>query len=776
MKGALEATVQALLRRLLGRWSGSPPDFNKVLIVLLGGIGDSLLATPAILSFRRRYPAARIVLLINARAAELFEGWAEVDAVVPFEIESFRGSLWKWLRPGTLRHLMQTRRRLRSERFDLAVNLMQIASLRGALQMGLGLKAFGARFRAGRDTDGRAAAFHLRVPESWPGGEHSVEKNLAVAEALGCEAESGPMVIPLTQRDREAAARFLGAHGLKDRPLVTIHPWVAEATRLWPLESWHEVAEALSQRRGATIVVVGGGEDVQAAEILTQTLPGSVFSACGALSLKETAALIERSDLFMGVLSGPLHMAAAVGTPTVACCPKELSRPYAPYTDPVRYRILSPQYSGAPLSEVTPSALTAAAEELLAKEHTPPPREVLSWHRSRKAEPSPSRWSVAHIITRLDRGGSSDNTLLTVLGLDRARYRTTLIAGLTTNPSPMVRRLMDRPDVEVRFVPGLLRAMKPLSDVGALWALYRLCRREKFDLVHTHSSKAGILGRWAAWLAGCRAIVHTPHGHVFTGYYGRWLSRLFAYAERVTGRITDVIITLTPKGIDDHLAWRIAPREKFRAVPSGLELETLSPRNSEGVLAAREALGLPREGRIVGSVGRLDEVKGYDQLIEASALVLRKKADVWFAVAGDGEEREDLLEQARHLGVAHRWRFLGWQEDLNAVYHSFDLSVLPSRNEGMGRTAVEAMACGLAVVATEVGGLPSVVEDGVSGLLVPPEDPRALAEAILRLIGDEALRLRMGACGLSRAREDFSTEAMMAGIESIYSRLLEPPE
>lgn len=382
-----------------------------------------------------------------------------------------------------------------------------------------------------------------------------------------------------------------------------------------------------------------------------------------------------------------------------------------------------------------------------------------------------SRRSVAHIITRLDRGGSTDNTLLTVLGLSPSTYRVTLVSGLTTEPSPLLRRLMERTDVELLFVPTLLRALRPLKDMRAIFDLWLLFRRKRFDLVHTHSSKAGILGRWAAYLAGCKHLVHTPHGHVFEGYYGPALSRLFVAAERLTAKITDTIVTLTPKGIDDHLAWRIAPREKFTVIPSGVELEGFQP---GGTPMSRASLGLPPgAGTVVGSAGRLEPVKGFDLLVEASALVLKKMPDVWFVVAGDGEEREALKEQALRLGVSERWRFLGWRESLGEVYNAFDLSVLPSRMEGMGRTAVEAMACGLPVVATGVGGLPWVVEDGVTGIIVPPEEPRALADAIVRLLDDEGARKEMGAAGARRAQQLFSLQVMVEGLERLYGRLLD---
>lgn len=774
MTRTLQTMLLAFLRRLLGRWTGPPPPFRRILAVVVAGIGDCLLATPAIRALHHAHPEARIVVLVNRRAVDLLSGWPAVDAVVPFDIDLLLyDNRWGWCRPAGLRHLWQTWRALRRERFDLAVNFMHITSLRGAVLMGLLLKAIGATYRAGRDTDGRAVAFQCRVPERWPGRRHCVVKNLALVEALGGKTDPGPIAVPMSEEDQRVAEAFLAKHAPLRRPLIALHPWASVPMNQWPLEAWSTVAKALVAEVGAQFIILGGPADQQPSMQWARTLEEPPIVAAGHLSLRQTAALLGHCDLFLGVLSGPLHVAAAVGTPIAACYPNVLAEVCAPYTDPARYRILAPTTAGAPAEDIPPEALIGAAKVLLNQKPSSPPEKVLPWYAAPDDKTGPTPWKVAHIITRLDRGGSTDNTLLTVLGHDPARYHVTLISGQTTFPSTLVGRLADRPDITVRFLPNLTRAVHPVKDLQALWNLYRVCRRERFDLVHTHSSKAGILGRWAAWLAGCRRLVHTPHGHVFTGYYGPVLSRLFVYAERLTAAITDTIITLTPRGIEDHLAWRIAPEEKFTVIPSGVELEGFAPPSpADGGSSVRAALSLHPDEPIVGSVGRLDRVKGYDQLVEASDLVLRERPDVWFVVAGDGQERGALETQARRLGVAGRWRFLGWQERLEPLYHAFDISVLPSRNEGMGRAAVEALACGRPVVATAVGGVPSVVEDGVTGLLVPPEDPQALARAILQLLEDETARRRMGEAGPKWVRERFSCQAMLDGIERVYSRLL----
>ena len=255
----LERAILALLRRTLGRPKSPPARVNRILVTLVAGIGDCLLATPALRALRKCYPDARIVLLVNRRAEELLAGWPAVDAIVPFDLDLLLyGNRWGWLRPSGLRHLWKTWRQLRRERFDLAINFMQIASLRGAVLMGLMMKIIGVAYRAGRNTNGLAAAFHVRTSESWPDSRHTVALNLALLEALGCEADSGPLTIPLSREDRQTADTFLATHEPVNRPLIALHPWVNEGLRQWPLPSWASVAEELVARFGATLVILGG--------------------------------------------------------------------------------------------------------------------------------------------------------------------------------------------------------------------------------------------------------------------------------------------------------------------------------------------------------------------------------------------------------------------------------------------------------------------------------------------------------------------------------------
>ncbi|MDE2485637.1 MAG: glycosyltransferase family 4 protein [candidate division NC10 bacterium] len=367
-------------------------------------------------------------------------------------------------------------------------------------------------------------------------------------------------------------------------------------------------------------------------------------------------------------------------------------------------------------------------------------------------------FNILHIITRLDRGGSSENTLITVARLDQHRYRPVLMAGPSSEGADAI------------LIPHLGRKIRPLHDLLAFAEMYAKIRQGRYTIVHTHSSKAGILGRWAARLAGVPIIVHTPHGHVFYGYYERVPTYLFTVLERLTARITDKIITLTEAGIREHVERRIAPREKFISIHSGVDLAPYTELPPDPA-AARKRFGLSPDCLVVGSVGRFEPVKGYDILLRAAGLLRTRQPKVQFLLAGEGEEAPHLKRLAEELQVDDRVFFPGWQQELPHVLSALDLFVLPSRNEGMGRVLVQAMAMGTPIVATRVGGIPEVLGEGETGLLVAPDDPVELAAAIERLLTDRELAGKIGEAGRRRASA-YSADKMVADIESLYDTLL----
>jgi glycosyltransferase involved in cell wall biosynthesis len=390
-----------------------------------------------------------------------------------------------------------------------------------------------------------------------------------------------------------------------------------------------------------------------------------------------------------------------------------------------------------------------------------------------------TRVKIIHVITRFDKGGSAENTFLTVQGLDKERYDVVLITGparelqmsdqeamaveasLSALESNGVRRVV---------IQEFIRDLAPLSDWQALMRLCGLFRKERPVIVHTHTSKAGMLGRWAAFFAGVPVIIHTPHGHVFWGYFNRFKTAVFILLERWSARITTRIVTLTHREMMDHVRFRIAPEEKFTVVHSGVDLNLYSG-YAEDILKVRQDMDLPQDAFVVGTTGRLTAVKGHIHLLRAAAGILKHRKDIYFVLLGDGELRDDLRVYADQEAIIQNVRFLGWRSDVASALSALDVFVFPSLNEGMGKAIVEAMAMGKPVIASAVGGIPDLVVHGENGLLVPPADSEALAQAILDLYENPDKRESMGEAGKATAAE-YGVDAMLLKIEDLYKACL----
>lgn len=376
---------------------------------------------------------------------------------------------------------------------------------------------------------------------------------------------------------------------------------------------------------------------------------------------------------------------------------------------------------------------------------------------------------IVHIITRLDRGGSAENTLWSALGLTARGYRVSVLTGPGDDrPSALLPRV-EAAGVRVRVLPALRPEIHPGRDLKACCDLVRALRRDPPTIVHTHESKAGMLGRWAARITGSRRLVHTPHGHIFYGHFPATRAAIFLVLERLAARITTRLVALTPREIEEHLVRGVGRREQWVAIHSGVPLErfqSVTP-DPDGL---RRELRCPPNAPLVGSVGRLARIKRYEDLIAALARLGRP--DAVCLIVGDGPEAAGLVAAARLAGVEDRVRFLGWREDVPRIVASLSLFILPSANEGMGRVLVEAMAAGVPVVATRVGGIPSVVADGECGVLVEPGDVAGLAGAVGKLLADRPLAARMGEAGRRRARA-YSVEAMQEKLDGLYREMLE---
>ncbi|MBE7557690.1 glycosyltransferase family 4 protein [bacterium] len=318
---------------------------------------------------------------------------------------------------------------------------------------------------------------------------------------------------------------------------------------------------------------------------------------------------------------------------------------------------------------------------------------------------------------------------------------------------------------------ALSRNIRFGADLWSFIQLYRLLRRERPDIVHTHTAKAGLVGRLAAFLARVPIRVHTYHGHVLRGYFGPVKTALFCWIEKALAKTTDRLIMVSAHGREELLAMGIGAPERFLHIPLGLELSRLADLSAlRGRF--RAALGVPTDALLVGDIARLVPIKGLSDFIRAARLVHEKcPRPVHFAIVGVGELERRLRDLAAREGLSGRLHFAGFWPDVAPVYADIDLCVLSSYNEGLPVAVIESMAAGLPVVATRVGGLPELVDEGVTGYLCQPGDVAQLADRMLAVLSDPARARRMGAAGRARVVPHLCAERLVADMENLYTQL-----
>lgn len=379
-------------------------------------------------------------------------------------------------------------------------------------------------------------------------------------------------------------------------------------------------------------------------------------------------------------------------------------------------------------------------------------------------------------MARLNTGGPSRHVILLDAGLRSRGHQTLLVHGAVSATESSMEPLADAQQIPRLKLPYLGRSLRVVDDVRAFLRVTQLLYRERPDVVHTHTSKAGMVGRAAAAVynrltPGRRrcVVIHTFHGHVFEGYFSPLVTRVVLAIERTLGRVTDRVVTLSPRQRHDIVVrYGIAPASKVVTIPLGLDLEPLLDL-APGDADLRGRLDIPPDAVVIGFVGRLVPIKDAETLLRAFAQAHHQQPNLHLLVAGDGQMREPLLARARELGVAGRVHAIGWWNGpLTELYQTLDVCALSSLNEGTPVTLIEAMAAGVAVVATAVGGVPDVVEDGVAGLLVPPRDVGRMTAALLALTSDPSRRAAMGAAGRRHVAGRFMHGRLVDDIERLY--------
>lgn len=384
------------------------------------------------------------------------------------------------------------------------------------------------------------------------------------------------------------------------------------------------------------------------------------------------------------------------------------------------------------------------------------------------AHPRPIR--VLHLITRMNVAGAQENTMLSCALIDRERFPSEILSGPETGVEGELHTETRARGVNLMFEPSLIRAPHPWKDLVALARLTRFIARGHYDVIHTHTSKAGILGRVAGFIARAPVVIHTAHGWGFNRKQSPLVFRFYVTIERICARLCRTLVVVGEAGRTDALKLGIGRSDQYVLIRSGIEIERyrdVATTRAE----ARKAIGLPQDAFVVGSVGRLEPQKAPLDLIAAFAVLAGAAPNAHLVVVGDGHLRDVVERDIAARGLVGRVHLVGLRRDVPELQRAFDVFALASHWEGLPRVFLQAMAAGLPIVATRIDGAADVIEEGVNGHLVEIGDTQAFGERLTRLWRDPDRTRTMGELGLARL-EPFSARRMVDQLEELYERLV----
>jgi len=378
---------------------------------------------------------------------------------------------------------------------------------------------------------------------------------------------------------------------------------------------------------------------------------------------------------------------------------------------------------------------------------------------------------VLHLITRLIVGGAQENTMLTAAMLDKESYQVEAVSGPQTGSEGSLIEEVRQRGVQLTILPELVRQISPKNDLLALWKLYRLLRQNHYTIVHTHSSKAGIIGRLAARLAGTPLIVHTVHGWSFHDHMSPAVRRTYILLERISAAYTGAMIVVTKKDIEKGLKEGIGKAEQYRLIRSAVPLDEFDPKNVDRS-AVRHELGIPVEAFVMGNVGRFSAQKNPLDWVRVAGEVGRRHPEVFFLLVGDGPMRAQVESALAAEGISERTLLTGLRRDAAHMLAAMDVFVLTSLWEGLPRVIPQAMLMGLPIVANRADGTVEAITDGQTGFLCEPGDIAQMSDRISELIENAEQRWGMGRLGQEYARREFDLHQMITQIEALYRELL----
>jgi glycosyltransferase involved in cell wall biosynthesis len=378
---------------------------------------------------------------------------------------------------------------------------------------------------------------------------------------------------------------------------------------------------------------------------------------------------------------------------------------------------------------------------------------------------------VLHVITRLVPGGADENTLATVEGLDKSIYSVDLLIGGQSDFAFAAQTHGTR----LIILHELVREPKWSSDIRALFKLVRIIRRNRYHIVHTHTAKAGMLGRLAGFIVKAPLVIHTLHGSTFHESLSPWRRRWYRFLERMAAAATTQFVTVGEDLRSIYLDARVGQADRYITIRSGFQLQRFQLSEQEVKQRSRRmrgSLDISDQEAVVGTAGRLEARKGHSYFLQTAQQVLQHHPQVTFLLAGEGPANRDLIELARRLGIEQRVRFLGYRYDIEDVMAAMDVFVLTSLWEGLPRVLVQAAALGKPIVTFEIEGVREVVVDGDNGYVVPLRDVTGLADRVAWLVKDRTTARQMGERGRQRVTAEWDVQTMVHRISELYRHLL----
>lgn len=372
---------------------------------------------------------------------------------------------------------------------------------------------------------------------------------------------------------------------------------------------------------------------------------------------------------------------------------------------------------------------------------------------------------IAVIITKLELGGAQKVAISICEKLDKTKFEPFLICGCGGILDEETNK-----KIKVFFVKDLVRQINPLKDIKALFSIYKIIKKEKPLIVHTHSSKAGILGRFAAKLCKVNNIVHTIHGFGFNDTQNFLKKNLYIFLEKICARFSKILIPVSTENIKKGLKYKIAVKEKYRYIKLGIDIENF--KNFKSIPSLKQELNLLSSDILITTIGPFKPQKNLPDFIKIANNISKKHINFKFVIVGDGILRENFEKMIKDFGIEKNIFLLGWRRDISNILNSSDVFVMTSLWEGLPISTIEALSCGLVPIVNDVDGQREIIKDGINGFLIKPHDIKSAEEKILILYNDNKLKDRLSQNARNSIDETFSINYMIKEHEKLYISIL----